>query len=369
MIARWLLAPLALLAPVAARGAQAQAAPVRTTNLILVTLDGLRWQELFAGADALLLFDTTVTPASDARTRYWDATPEERRELLMPFFWQVVAREGQVFGNRLAGGGMRATNGLKFSYPGYQELLAGYPDRTITSNDKRANPNVTVLEWLQSRPGLAGRVAAFGTWDVLPFILNEERSKLAVNAGWEPLELPQPTTGQAVLNSLMATLPREWEEERYDALTFHIALEHLLAVRPGVIYIALGETDDWAHAGRYDRYLDAAHNADTFLRALWDTLQRHPRYRGRTALVVTTDHGRGAGRRGWTRHGQNVAGAEWIWAAVIGPDTPALGVRNDVTAATQAQIAATLATLLGEDWVAAEPRAAPPLPGVLAPPP
>ena len=366
MSCRWRLAVLTLLAWGGARGTAAQAAPIRATNVVLVTLDGLRWQEVFAGAEALLLFDTTVTPAQDARVRYWEATPEERRELLMPFLWQVMGREGQIFGNRLAGGGMRVTNGRKFSYPGYQELLAGYPDRRITSNEKRPNANVTVLEWLQTRPGLADRVAAFGTWDVLPFILDEPRSKIPVNAGWEPLDLSHPTPVQAVLNSLMATLPREWEEERYDGLTYYAAREYLLAVRPGVLYIALGETDDWAHAGRYDRYLDAAHSADAFLRDLWDTLQQHPRYRGRTALLVTTDHGRGTGRRGWTRHGANVAGADWIWAAVLGPDTPARGLRDDVTGATQGQIAATLAALLGEDWVAVEPRAAPALPGVLA---
>ncbi len=365
-MSRRLRAVLALLPPLLGGGLVAQATTVRATSVVLVTLDGLRWQEMFGGAEALLLFDTATTPSADARARYWDATPEERRELLMPFFWQVVAREGQVFGNRLGGGGIRVSNGLKFSYPGYQELLAGYPDRTITSNDKRANLNVTVLEWLQTRPGLAGRVAAFGTWDVFPYILDEPRSHIPVNAGWDTLELPRPTPGQALLNVLMTTLPREWDRERYDALTYLAAREYLLAERPGILYIALGEPDAWAHGGRYDRYLEAAHNADAFLRDLWETLQHHPRYRGRTAMVVTTDHGRGTGRRGWSRHGQNVAGAEWIWAAVLGPDTPSRGLRDDVRNATQGQIAATVAALLGEDWAAAEPRAAPALPGVVS---
>jgi hypothetical protein len=334
--------------------------------VVLVTMDGLRWQEVFAGADSTILADTIATPARDAVARYWRPTPAERRAALLPFLWSVVAREGQVFGDRFAGGAMRVTNGRKFSYPGYQELLAGYPDSTIDSNAKRPNHNVTVLEWLHTRPGYRGRVAAFGTWDVFPYIINEDRSGVPVNAGWEALALPRPTERQALLNTLMADLPHVLgEEERFDALTFRAALEYLREARPRVLYIALGETDDWAHRRRYDRYLDAARRGDAFVRELWETLQSLPEYRGRTALIVTTDHGRGPTVADWPHHGASVVDAEWIWAAVLGPGVAARGSRVDVTDATQAQIAATLAALLGEDYVAAQPRAALPLAGVV----
>lgn len=89
-----------------------------------------------------------------------------------------------------------------------------------------------------------------------------------------------------------------------------------------------------------------------------------PEYRDSTTLLLSTDHGRGATRGDWTDHGENVSGAEHIWIAVLGPDTPPLGVRED-TAVTQGQVAATIAQLLGEDFKAASPRAAPPLPDVI----
>jgi hypothetical protein len=76
---------------------------------------------------------------------------------------------------------------------------------------------------------------------------------------------------------------------------------------------------------------------------------------------VTTDHGRGATRLDWTDHGRKVPGAEFVWIAVMGPDTPALGERADV-AVTQGQVAATIARLVGEDFNAVSPKAAPPLP-------
>jgi hypothetical protein len=50
---------------------------------------------------------------------------------------------------------------------------------------------------------------------------------------------------------------------------------------------------------------------------------------------------------------------------VLGPDTPALGVRENIET-TQSQVAATIAQLLGEDFVAASPKVAAPLEGVRA---
>jgi hypothetical protein len=99
------------------------------------------------------------------------------------------------------------------------------------------------------------------------------------------------------------------------------------------------------------------------VRRLWEAAQSLPAYRGRTALVLATDHGRGATARDWTDHGEKVPAAEAIWMAVMGPGTPALGVREGVEA-TQSQLAASAAALLGlaDDFRKAQPQAAPPLP-------
>ena len=178
---------VALLACVAAP-AVAQEASRRDQNVVLVTLDGLRWQEVFGGAQEKLLDDRAggVRDLPGLRQRYWRDTPEARREALLPFFWTVVAKKGQVFGDPSRNAPARLTNGLKFSYPGYSEMLCGFADPRIDSNNKVPNPNVTVLEWLNGRPGLGGKVAAFGTWDVLYSIVNAERSRVPVLAGWQP---------------------------------------------------------------------------------------------------------------------------------------------------------------------------------------
>jgi hypothetical protein len=357
------LLPLLLTASLAA-GAGAQPRPAAVENVLVVTFDGLRWQELFGGYDATVNTKTDggVRRPEDLAARFDRPTPEARREALLPFIWGVVAREGQIHGDASRGSRVRVTNDLWFSYPGYNEMLSGAADPRVDSNDKKPNPNVTVLEWLNQRPDFAGKVAAYGSWDVLPFIVAAERSKLHVNADGPALLEPASDT-ERLLNAFTAELPRLWSSERLDAITSTGALEYLRTRKPRVLYVMLGETDAWAHDRRYDQYLDAAFRSDRFVRRLWEAAQSLPAYRGKTALVLATDHGRGPTPRDWTDHGQKVPPAEAIWMAVMGPHTPALGVREGVQA-TQSQLAATVAALLGlgEEFRAARPEAAPPLP-------
>ncbi|RYF53518.1 MAG: phosphoglyceromutase, partial [Cytophagaceae bacterium] len=142
-------------------------------NIILVTLDGVRWQEIVNGADSTLLFDTMYSrDTASARKQFWAATPAERRQKLTPFLWNTIGQQGQVYGNRQKGNRMNVSNPHWFSYPGYNEILSGYADDRIKSNDKIDNPNVTVLEFLNKQPGLAGKVAVFSSWDVIEAAVN-----------------------------------------------------------------------------------------------------------------------------------------------------------------------------------------------------
>lgn len=345
----------------------AQAPHLRQTeNVILVTLDGLRWQEVFTGADNRMmnLEDGGVRDLLATRKRFWRGEPEARRRVLLPFLWETIATQGQIFGDPTQNAQARITNPHKFSYPGYSELLCGKADPAIDSNNKFPNPHVSVLEWLHGKPAYAGRVAAFSGWDVVPYILNEERSGLFVEAAYDPVTVAGSPERLAQLQQTFDHLPRYWEGFAFDAPTYARAKEYFVQKKPRVFYLALGETDEWAHGRRYDLYLQTARIADQMIADLWATAQQDPQYRGKTSLLVTVDHGRGRGARDWTDHNAKVDGAEEIWIAVLGPDTPALGVRADV-AVTQAMVAASVAALLGEDFVAAFPDRAAPLPGIL----
>jgi hypothetical protein len=161
----------------------------KTQNVILVMMDGLRWQEVFRGADPELIkiqgpdwLGAQKVRTAQAQQDYWRETPEERRQALMPFLWSTIASQGQIFGNRDLGSESQVTNGLNFSYPGYNETLTGFADPRIHSNDNVPNPNVTVFEWLNAKPAFAGKVAAFGAWNVYNGIFNKERCGFVVNA-------------------------------------------------------------------------------------------------------------------------------------------------------------------------------------------
>jgi len=333
-------------------------------NIILVTLDGMRWQEVFHGLDATLASDTRYTKQTkDVQSLFNAASDTASAAQLFPFLHSVVSEQGVLIGDRQSGSCAQVTNPWFFSYPGYNEILTGKADPAIASNDPVPNQNVTFLEWLNhSVPGFQGRVAAFGSWNVFPAIINSERSGVPVNVG--PVENPQ-TDEQRLLNRLHRDVPQLWDTVRLDLLTHYAALDYLRTMAPRVMYISYGETDDFAHDGHYDEYLFSAHRTDRFLRELWDTVQALPDYRDNTVLFVTTDHGRGSlPVETWQHHAsraamegvmQNLAeyengieGSDAVWMASMGPGIAAQGLLATTSDCLGSnQIAATLIRLLG----------------------
>ena len=335
--------------------------PTRTGNVVLIVTDGLRWQEVFTGAErALIGLPGGVSDTASLLREFWRGSPEERRTALLPFFWTTIAKEGQILGNPAKKSAGTVTNGLRFSYPGYNEMILGASDARINSNSYGPNPNITVFEWLNQKDAYKGRVAVLATWGAFGDIFNAQRSGIDVRAGWTP-PFPSPRgERQTLINELFRTTTRLWSDNAFDVLTHQALLEYIRTSTPRVLFVGYGETDEWAHAGRYDLTLRTARQVDAFIAELWTTMQSMPAYRGTTTFIITTDHGRGDGPVNWKRHGEDVVGAEGIWAAIIGPDTPALGEVSG-TPFTQAQIATTLAALLGEDWRSARPGAAAPI--------
>ncbi|HZJ15212.1 MAG TPA: alkaline phosphatase family protein [Chthoniobacteraceae bacterium] len=344
----------------------ASAEPLRTKNVLFITTDGLRWQEVFRGAEEALLNKAnggiSAEVLSKVRRQFWRATDHERRAILLPFVWGEMAKRGQLFGNRDKHSDGHVTNRFHFSYPGYSEFLCGYADdERITTNNAIPNPNVNVLEFLHGLPAFRGRVAAYNTWGVLSSILNRERSGLPMWTQGDTTPGAEMGPVQTLVEQMLAQHPWPWRAESYDVFTFQAAKEYLLRKRPRVFYVNFGENDEWAHAGRYDHYLASIVNVDGFVRDLWETMQALPEYRDSTTLILTTDHGRGAGASSWKDHGEKIRESGQWWVAVLGPDTPPLGERKNCGPVTQAQIAATIAKFIGEDFRSAVPEAAEPI--------
>ena len=313
----------------------------KTRNVILVTLDGLRWQEMFGGADPSIVHNTKYVRDLERVRPFWHAAEETRRESLMPFIWNVVAGQGQLYGNRDLKNKVNCTNHHLISYPGYSEMLVGFSHRKVSSNRKVNNPHATVFESIQQHPGFRNEVAAFATWDAFPYILRESKSDIYVNAG-KDLAHGDISGRERLLNQR-----QEHTQVRTDSITFQFAMEYLRRERPRVILIGFDETDQHAHAGRYGEYLEAAQRADDMIARLWQWVQLQPDYKDQTTLLITTDHGRGNGKNNWRKHRLLAAGSRHIWFAVIGPDTPAFGEMKIKAKTYQNQVAKTLAAFLG----------------------
>jgi hypothetical protein len=344
---------------------------IKDSLVILVTLDGLRVEEVLGGLDTSLCNQELggVSNPAALRSRYDAPTLKERRERLLPFFWKVMVPQGQFFGDPEQGSPCKISNKVGYSYPGYAELLQGFADPRILSNRKQWNRNQTVLEWLGKLPEFQKSIIGFGSWENLPFIVNTKRNGLPINAGFVPLGPSfKEFTGRTKLPPSIRFLDRiqrgihlkSGKKQRLDSFSFMGALEVLKHGKPRVLWLGLGETDGWGHRRRYDLYLEQVHHADRYLRRLWEFCQRTPRYKGRCSLIVTCDHGRGRGNH-WTSHGARVPGSEQAWIAVLGAHVPSRGIRRK-RPTRLSQVASTLAWLLGFSLKSWEQRASRPLP-------
>lgn len=322
----------------------------KTENVIIFTLDGMRWQEVFGGIDSAIVVDKRFTRDSEEVIKNFGGKDiDEKRKKLFPFFWNTIAAHGQLYGNRNIGSEVNNANPYWFSYPGYNEIFTGFPDTAVNSNDKIKNKNTNVLEFLNKQKEFNGKIAVFSTWDVFPYILNKWRNGIYVNSDVDTLKFNNEKLKLINDIQFLSTRPIG---VRLDVLTYMAGREYLKAYKPKVLYIAFDETDDFAHGGAYDQYLGSAHAEDAMIADMWNTIQSMPEYKDKTTLIVTCDHGRGDKiKEQWRDHGQKVEDAGHIWIAAMGPDTKFAGEVKTATPLYQKQIAPTIAALLGYKFV------------------
>lgn len=295
----------------------------QSPNVFIITTDGFRWQEVFEGASSQLLSNPSLVADTTACQQLFGGVSSEiRRNKLLPFFWQVIARQGQILGNRNFNNKVNVANFYKISYPGYQEMLTGVAPSRLNPNWAVNSRRSTVLESANNLSEYNGKVVAFCSWNILPFILREKETKIPVNAGYERVPEENDPMG-TLINQVQSYLPVE--HTRNDLLTYVAAKNYLQQNHPKVLFLGLGETDEYAHRGKYDQYLMKAHQFDRLLSDLWYFVQSDPFYRNNTTFIITTDHGRGSNSRKWGTHGFWVRGSGEVWTALLGPTIEPLG--------------------------------------------
>lgn len=277
--------------PERAAGAHSGAVePALAERVIVVTLDGVRWQEVFGGVDADL-----------ARSAGLPRGALVGAPLLVPNLYAWFFRGGTVLGSPAEGGGFSPSGPHYVSLPAYLELASGGPTPCF-SNDCGVEPAWTFFEEVAERLG-KGRedVAIIASWE-----------KIA-SAGWSrPSSKMTLDAGRADGDRMPA-----WPGSggyRPDHYTHARAMDHLAKHAPKLLWVALGDTDEWAHRHDYRGYLASLRSADAALGELMTHLAESGAL-ATTMVLVTTDHGRDSN---FADHGGKASAATWL-AARGGP--------------------------------------------------
>lgn len=300
-----------------------------SSRLVLITLDGVRWQDV-VGPNALSL----------------------------PNLARLVAGDGLLLGG--SGREVHLQNASRVSLPGYRELFTGRVDPGCSSNRCSPLEMETLFDHAARKEG--AQVAVVASWEGLRHATSASAHPAFFrSAGRRDPESPVlarhlPSVGALIDRGDRATPAPGHDDYRPDAFTTAIALEVLERLQPDLLLVGLGDTDEWAHRRDRRRYGVALERADEFLGAVMAMVDEQdgcpPPHDGRpctsrrTTIVVTTDHGRSA--RFHDHGGAREAGR--IWLGMRGPRFSAAAPVPGAVAATD--LAPTLAVVLGLDATA-----------------
>ena len=229
-------------------------------HVVLITIDGTRYQEVFQGTDPHFNKGSAIS-ARD----------------LVPNLYSYFVDQGVVVGKLTP---MTASGPNFISLPGYLEITRGHPSTDCQRNDCNPIIDRSILQ-------LYPTSAVFGSWEGIG------RTLPAKYHGYSDIGSPY---------------------YRWDTYTEQAVRNYLSQHHPDFLWVALGDTDEVAHANDYPKYLDAIHQADAFIGELI-------RSSTNTVFIVTVDHGRNANFKdhGKDKHSQRV------WLMLYGKGIPARG--------------------------------------------
>ncbi len=315
-------------------------APAETTAIVLVVLDGVRWQEIFDGVDPALAKAQGFSPGEVVDARH-----------LMPTLHDVLIAHGVAVGAPGFGPEMRATGPNYVSLPGYNEILGGRTATRCLDNECPATRQPTVADELAVMEGEGPRDAAvISSWESIERAASSRAgSNVVVSAGRHHGRNMDAMRADEAERALLEEGMRVGSapgggDFRPDRLTAEIALRYLERDAPRFLFVGLGEPDEYAHQGNYRGYLGSLRAADGALARLVETLGRMGERGRRTSIFVTTDHGRSIAFRD---HGGYAPESGRVWLVASGGGIPESGPLRSFEPHRLADIAPTMRALMG----------------------
>jgi hypothetical protein len=305
--------------------------------VVLVVLDGVRWQEVFGGADRALATDRGMNPLAWASPR-----------ALMPNLQRLLDTRAIALGAPGRGAAITATGPQFISMPGYLEIFAGRPDPACESNDCVRPVSRTVMDDVLESSG-ADDVAVVSSWPSIARAASADPSRLVVSAGRKRVErgdvlrADEATAEQLDRGARARAFPGEGDY-RPDAITARVALRVLATRRPRLLFVGLGDADEYGHRNDYHGYLEAVRASDAFLGELFAALDQMGARGRHTTVLVTADHGRAYD---FKDHGGRYPESGRVWLVAAGDDVRGHGLVAASRRHTLSDLAPTVRTLLG----------------------
>jgi hypothetical protein len=307
-------------------------------TVVLLAIDGVRWQEVFGGVDREL-----------AARHGLGAGERLSATALLPNLHALVEGGGVLLGKPDSGTDLFASGPAFVSLPGYAEMLTGKRNPDCRDNACGAARAPTFVDEIALAPG--GRftdVAVVTSWPDIGRIAATGPHRTAMSTGRNGGPTRERFRRDAVSRALMDEASFAASEPgagdfRPDRYTANIAVRHLETAGPHFVFVALGEPDEYAHRGDYRGYLRALRQADLAIGAISRALDDKARQGSRTVLLVTTDHGRASD---FENHGGEHPESARVFLFAWGTEVAAQGVAP-TGARHLADIAPTLRVLFG----------------------
>ena len=230
-------------------------------HVVMVTIDGTRYQEVFQGTDPHLYHGRQLT------------APE-----LVPNMYHYFVEQGIVVGKLSP---MTASGPNFISLPGYLEITRGHPSQDCQSNDCRPQVERSILQ-------LYHTTAVFSSWEGIGRTIPLNFS------GYTDIGAPH---------------------YRWDPETETKVFQYLNQGQPDFLWVSLGDTDEYAHQNNYIEYINALYGADNFIGQLIQRCDPN------TIFMITVDHGR---NKNFRDHGRDHRSRR-VWLMIRGPGIPYRG--------------------------------------------
>ena len=309
-----------------------QPSPRGELHVVLLALDGVRHREIFDGTDLVLV-----------RSQRLPAEQHQTARELMPNLHALIDGQGAALGSA----SMLSASGPNFvSLPGYTEMLTGRRVTACRDNYCTRGGAPTILDACAALSEVAIEdCAAVTSWPNISRVVAERSERAAVSTGRHggvTRSLVSAASRGALLQAERSSPFPGHGDFRPDAHTARIALSHFDQHQPRVMFIGLGEPDEYAHRNDYSNYLGALRAADRLIGEISTRLDRLAAKGERTAFFVTTDHGRADG---FVSHGGAFAESARIWLVASGTEIRGRGRLRAASPRFLADVAPTIRRL------------------------